>query len=407
MVIEKLRLKNFRGFEQLCVEFSPRFNVIIGDNGSGKTALLDGLAVAVSSFFLGIDGVTSRPIHRDDIRLANYENGAEYQLPTEILCEGWVASQKLAWSREMMSVSGKTTRKNAQVIKKEAQKRQKEVRDGKRVELPVIAYFPAGRIWESPKALNLVKKGSRLRGYDLAITPTANYRFLTEWFRTKELAALQNGQELFELAVVRKAVSNCIDQCEKIYYSINAGALVMKLRDGIILPINRLSDGVRNMMAVVSDIAYRCVTLNPHLGENALDSSGVVLIDELDLHLHPSWQEKIIGSLKDTFPKMQFIATTHSPLILRTVTNEDRIIALFDSGIDYISQVYGRNVDDILRYPMESPIRHRELEEYFELIEMGEGSSSEALKLRQKIERQSGPDYHELARADVLLAFYE
>jgi predicted ATP-binding protein involved in virulence len=408
MVIDKLRIKNFRGFEELSVEFSPRFNVIIGDNGSGKTALLDGLAVAVSSFFLGIDGVTSRPIHRDDIRLANYENGAEYQLPTEVHCSGTIGSQKLAWSREMISAGGKTKlQKNAQAIKNSAQKLQKEVRDGKRVELPVIAYFPAGRIWESPKATSLVKKGSRLRGYDLAITPTANYQFLTEWFRTKELAALQNGQDLFELHLVRKAVSNCIDQCEKIYYDINSGALVMKLTSGIILPVSRLSDGVRNMMAVVSDIAYRCVTLNPHLGENALDSSGVVLIDELDLHLHPSWQEKIIGSLKDTFPNIQFISTTHSPLILRTVTYEDKIITLFDTGVDYISQVYGRDVDDILRYPMESPIKNPDLEDYFELIEMGEGKSDEAAKLRQKIERQSGPDYHEMARADVLLDFYE
>jgi len=86
---------------------------------------------------------------------------------------------------------------------------------------------------------------------------------------------------------------------------------------------------------------------------------------------------------------------------------EDKIITLFDTGVDYISQVYGRDVDDILRYPMESPIKNPDLEDYFELIEMGEGKSDEAAKLRQKIERQSGPDYHELARADVLLDFYE
>lgn len=407
MVIKRVNLKNFRGFEDISVKFSPHFNVIIGDNGSGKTALINGLTVAMSSFFLGIDGVPSRSIHLNDIRLANYENSYEYQLPVEVISSGRIASQELEWSREVVSKGGATRRKNAQNIKKVAQSLQRQVRAGQHVDLPLIAYFPAGRMWEIPAKTSLVHQGSRLRGYEKAILPTANYKFLSEWFKTKELAALQHGKEMFELNVVRRAVRHCIEECENIYYDMTTDALVMKLTDGTILPFNCLSDGFKNMMAIVSDIAYRCVTLNPHLRQNALLSSGVVLIDEVDLHLHPSWQTRIVGNLASTFPHIQFIVTTHSALILRALTETDKIIKLQDNTINYISHTYGRDVDDLLRYAMDTTIKNQDLEDYIELIEMGRGASDEAAQLRAKIERLSGPDYHKLAEADALLAFYE
>jgi len=327
MKVHKIQLENFRCFESMVFEFSSNFNVVIGDNGSGKTALLHGLCVAISSIFLGIDGVNSRSINRNDVRLVNYGNNIEYQYPSEIICLATVWGEKTEWSRSREGRSKKTKLQNIQ-IKKMSQKYQKEVRQGKNVDLPVIAYFPARRIWELPMDLELVEKGSRFRGYDKAIMPTSNYKFFINWFKTKELAALQNRQDFFKLKVVKKAVSNCIDTCEDIFYGIDNSALVMKFSDGKILPFNRLSDGFKNMMAVVSDIAYRCVTLNPHLETDALNSLGTILIDELDLHLHPSWQKKVITDLKRTFPNLQFIAATHSPLVLRSMKNDDKIILL-------------------------------------------------------------------------------
>jgi predicted ATP-binding protein involved in virulence len=406
MKIDKLKLKNFRCFKNIKIEFSPHFNLIIGDNASGKTALLRGGCVAISSFFLGIDEVPNRPIQKNDIRLANYENGIEYCFPVEANCWGTIGSEKLEWSRQLTGRKARTKLQNTE-IKSIAKRYQQQVSEGHCVDLPVIAYFSAKRIWEPPEKMNLVEKGSRLRGYHNAIAPALNYKFFTEWFKTKEMAFLQNKTRNFELQVVKKAVSQCIGQCEDIYYDIDIGALVMKFFDGKIIPFNRLSDGIRNIMAIVADIAYRCVTLNPHLKEKSLENDGVVLIDELDLHLHPSWQKKIVVDLKKIFPNIQFIAATHSPLILSTLTNEDRIIALEADKLEYVEKLYGRDVNDILSYPMNTPFRNQDLEEYFELIEMGEGKSKKAIKLREKIEKESGADYHELARADVLLTFFE
>ncbi len=285
----------------------------------------------------------------------------------------------------------------------------KKCKIGNDVNLPVIAYFPARRTWDSPDKMKLVGEGSRLRGYDKAITPSANYKFFTDWFKTKELATLQKKEELLELQIVKNAVSDCIEWCDNIYYDIDTNALVMKFSDGKILPFNRLSDGVKNMMSIVSDLAYRCALLNPHLKNHALESSGVVLIDELDLHLHPSWQKNVVTDLKKTFPNIQFIAATHSPLILSTITPEDRIIALEKERFDYIAKLYGRDVNDILQESMKtSPgISYKELDDYFELIELGLGKSEKALELRKKIEELSGDNYHKLAKADVLIAFYD
>lgn len=405
MKIDKLKLKNFSCFKNLDIEFSPNFNIIIGDNASGKTSLLRGGCVAISSFFLGIDDTPSRPIQKNDIRLVNYENNIEYCFPVEVTCCGTIENEKFEWSRQMTGKKARTRLHNSK-IKTIAQQYQQQVAEGHSVDLPVIAYFSAKRIWEPPEKMNLVEKGSRFRGYRNAIAPALNYKFFTEWLKTKEIASLQHGKTINELQVVKKAVSQCIEQCEDIYYDIDIGALVMKFFDGKIIPFNRLSDGFKNMMAIVADIAYRCVSLNPHLKEKSLENKGVVLIDELDLHLHPSWQKKIVVDLKKIFPKIQFIAATHSPLILSTLTNEDKIIALESDKLEYVEKLYGRDANDILSYPMNTPLINKDLDEYFQLIEMGEGKSDSAIKLRNKIEAESGADYHELARADVLITFY-
>ncbi len=271
MKIEQLKLKNFRCFENITIEFSPHFNIIIGNNASGKTALLRGGGVAISSFFLGIDEVPSRPIQRDDIRLVNYENAIEYCFPVEVACCGTIENEKLEWARQLTGKKARTKLQNTE-IKNLAKRYQQQVTE--HVDLPVIAYFSARRIWEPSEKRNLVKKGSRLKGYHNAIAPALNYKFLTEWFKTKEMAFLQTQTRNFELQIVKQAVSQCIGMSSDIYYDIDIGALVLKFFDGKIIPFNRLSDGIQNMMAIVADIAYRCVTLNPHL---KLKEKSVVL----------------------------------------------------------------------------------------------------------------------------------
>ena len=153
------------------------------------------------------------------------------------------------------------------------------------------------------------------------------------------------------------------------------------------LPFRLLSDGVRNMVGMVADIAYRCVMLNPYLGENAIkETQGIVLIDELDLHLHPTWQKKVVEDLKTTFPNIQFVASTHSPFIVQSLKS-DELINL-DRAVDMDFQKLG--LEEISESVM--GVEHRKSEtfvemekvatQYYELVEKG-SKTTDKTKLEQ------------------------
>ncbi len=410
MRIDKLRLKNFRAYEEIEMEFHPRFNIIIGSNGMGKTAVLEALTISIGSFFLGIDYAENRHIKPEDIRVVNTDYDINEQFPVEVETWGELNGQALSWLRELTGPKNKTTYVNAQDIKNAAKDMQDRVRQGEHLDLPVIAYYSTERLWKERPDTNKLS-GSRLKdGYYNGLKATSNNKFFSKWFEKEEIVVLQQKKDSAGLYGVRKAVTNCIDDCENIYFDYNRRELVMEFYDGRKLPFKYLSDGVRNMLAMVADIAFRCSVLNPHYREEAVEqTSGIVLVDELDLHLHPSWQKKVVQSLRETFPKVQFIVTTHSPLILGTV--QDRIITLQEGKAYYPDIAYGRTANDVLRNTMNTPERlvtvQDRLDEYFELIELGEGHSETAVEIREKLNQEIGQDDPELVRADVLLSFYE
>ncbi|NJL12049.1 MAG: AAA family ATPase [Microscillaceae bacterium] len=350
MRIDKLRLKNFRAYEDLEMEFHPNFNIVIGSNGTGKTAILEALTVAIGSFFLGVDYAETRHIRPEDIRVLNSEYDINEQFPVEIEAWGELNGQPLQWKRELTGPKNKTTYVNAMNIKQVAKEMQDQIRAGENIDLPVIAYYSTERLWkERPDTTTL--SSSRLQdGYYNGLKATSNNKFFTKWFEKEEMVVLQQKKDSAGLYVVRKTVSNCIDDCENLYFDYNRKELVMELRDGRKLPFRYLSDGVRNMLAMVADIAFRCAILNPHLRDEAAEKAhGVVLVDELDLHLHPSWQKRVVRSLKESFPNVQFIVTTHSPLILSSV--QDRIITIREGKSYYPTNIYGRTATKYCAMP--------------------------------------------------------
>ena len=151
-----------------------------------------------------------------------------------------------------------------------------------------------------------------------------------------------------------------------------------------ILPLHYLSDGAKSILAIASDIAYRMAVLNPHLlGKVTEETDGIVLIDEIDMHLHPSWQRKVIDSLHKTFPKVQFILTTHSPTVLTNVPKEN--IRILNNGEIYTPDVNtrGRDVNSILREIMHTAIRPSDVTE--KLNAFSKAIEDEDLDTAQKI----------------------
>lgn len=167
-----------------------------------------------------------------------------------------------------------------------------------------------------------------VRGYANALTAKSSSKEFLAWFKTQQdsLKKFDDPLEWRHFEAFKQAILAMLppERWYGLEWDFKRDALIGIFRDADGLPhrlsYGQLSDGYRNLVGMVADIAYRCIQLNPHLGELAVtETPGVVLIDELDLHLHPNWQKTVVRDLKQAFPRMQFIATTHSPFIVQSL----------------------------------------------------------------------------------------
>ncbi|WP_410005395.1 AAA family ATPase [Aequorivita nionensis] len=357
MRIEKATIRNFKGIKELNLTLNEQLNVFIGDNGSGKTAVLEALLKAAGSLFIGVRDVSTKAISNNEI---SYRH-EEYQFPVEIIAEGVVNNSRIKWSRERNSRKGSTTTKNANEISAIGRDLDAAIREGLQVKLPLISYFSTGRLFliaqdrkRKDKSLEKGKEiGSRLRGYREAFDAKSNFKRFTEWFRLKEMSQIQRGEKDVLLELVKDSIISTLPNCKKVYFDFDPDTnrgLTVELGDGRILPFNYLSDGIRSFFAMIADIAHRCVLLNPFLAQNALkETEGIVLIDELDLHLHPAWQKIVITSLLRTFPKIQFITTTHSPFVIQE-TETGQLFLMENCNLNAVKGASDLSVEDIAEF---------------------------------------------------------
>jgi len=332
MRIDTLTLRNFSCFEQRQIHLADRFNLLIGDNASGKTSILDGLAVGLGAWFMGLqEATTTRHIHKDEVRFRSFLQGDTYtrekQFPVVVTCHGTVNGQSGVWSRELHSLEGRTTRQNAAWIEQIAKTLDEQVRAGEPVILPVLSYYGTGRLWvqKRQKSIESLPPGSRFLGYLDCLDPASDEKRLLAWFKTREIQAIQTGKPIAVLEAVRQAIRACIEDTTHVWFNVAQDELLLRFADREV-PFDYLSDGYRNMLAMAADIAVRCATLNPALNEEAIrETPGVVLIDEIDLHLHPKWQRHVVRDLLAAFPRIQFVATTHSPFIIQSLERTEGI----------------------------------------------------------------------------------
>lgn len=419
MNIQEIKLQNFRCFQDIAVEFHKSLNIIVGINGTGKTALLEALRIAIGSLFIGVDKykdkIASPSITLDDVRLKDLEQ----QYPVIITASGEISEfdsssnlfQNLTWERSLETKGGKTKYINAKGMIEASKVMQQRIREtDTQTTIPLIAYYSTDRFKKEKKDIGVEPDGSRLRGYYNALDPLTNVKFFLDLWFTETLSDLQNDTQSPMLAAVAEAVKSCINDCEDVRFDIKKGELIMTQKGTHEkLPFHVLSDGVRSMLAMVMEIAFRCYLLNPHLREKAAKkTSGVILIDEIDLHLHPEWQQRVVNDLHRTFPCMQFIVSTHAPLVIGSL-KEGKIFSVQDARVFDFPLQYGRDANAILNEMGTSEMAGNiksELQEYFILIEKGEGKSERALNLRHSLEQKLGPDHTEMQRADLMLSFF-
>lgn len=352
MRIDALDVRNFRGFEAARWTFNSSVNVFVGENGTGKTALLDALAVGVGSFFLGIDGVSARGIEPDDVQLTSYALGDQIKTdpryPVSLAFQGDVFERHVTWRRQLLGRKRRTTFGEAAELSEAVRTRVFDLPTSTEV-LPLVAYHGTGRLWmqlRSRVVARARRAPSRLEAYKHCLEAASDERRFLDWFKTMEWIAFQERSEPLALRVVRESISTLIPNIVDLRYRSKEGELVAIFQDGHRLPTRLLSDGFRTVLGLASDLAWRCAALNPHLGERAaLETPGVVLIDEIDLHLHPNWQRRIVDDLRRTFPGVQFFMTTHSPFIVQSLRAGEVIPLSGPAHLDV--PPYQQGVEDI------------------------------------------------------------
>ena len=331
MRIDRLKLLNFKGFSELDQRLNRRFTLIVGDNGMGKSSLLDALSIAFGSFFLGIPDVARRHINQGEVREfeRNFDGTLEFNhaYPVMVEAEGRITHpvsgkvKDLCWTRALGSRNGRTTTKEARALSSIAGEAYQAVTD-RNPTLPLLSYYGTGRLWVEPKTVKRSSRPSRFDAYRNSHEPRVSPADLLNWLRRERLRELETKRSSPLLTAWRKAVEACFDETVEVTYSPSRERLEVRFvgrRQSI--AYENLSHGQRNVLSMVGDIAFKATILNPHLGAEAVSTvQGIVLIDEIDLHLHPRWQRMIVPALLEAFPKLQFIATTHSPFIIQSLS---------------------------------------------------------------------------------------
>ncbi len=392
MRIDKLTVKNFRGFAEQSFEFNKQFNILIGDNATGKTSILDALSIAMGSFLLGIKDVSGRHIRGEDIRyIFSKEGGRTHKrwlTPVEVKTSGFVLGKNIEWSRELKSVKGRTTAIDAKAIKSLAEKAQEKIINSENEILPLLSYYGTSRLWIQKKDTEQDARLSReALAYLNALEHESDHKMFFKWFVKNQRIERQKGSNK-QLLAVKKAMLGMIDDCEDIIFDEEHEELIVKFKNGEMYLFSSLSDGQRNLLGLAADVAYRMALLNPRLEDKICETNGIVLIDELDLHLHPKWQREIVGKLKAAFSNIQFFATTHSPFIVQSA-DENELIDL--NHTPHSGEYIGGSIEDVAENIMGVELpqiskRKQEMidvaQHYYEALENPNNQDIEELKLK-------------------------
>lgn len=334
MRIEKLRLHNFRNFSERVFEFPSLFTVVIGENGKGKSSLLQGLRLAAATFLLGLDEAERLHIQKEDVRRIDVGKRFAPQNDCFFEATGNLNDIPVTWKRTLAKVSGRTDYKEAHSLIKIAEESNRKVNIEllAAVDLPVICFFSTARLWSASKqTIKLKKKGSKLKdGYARCLDEKSDKASSLGWIKSNYYKKLKGKESEGLLNAVFEAITTCVRNWRDLEWDEDnddlAGIYTDEEGSESYLPLYYLSDGLRTMAGLAAEVAYRCVSLNDHYGAEAVKKSkGVVFIDEIDMHLHPNWQRTVISDFKKAFPNIQFVVTTHSPFIVQSVKADELI----------------------------------------------------------------------------------
>ena len=406
MKLKSVTIENYRAIENLVLPLDPKLTVLHGANGHGKTSVLSAIAVglvdSLGSFF--------------------------YESTIDLSEEDWregAASPRIV----VESMDGLTGERRGDIAADEREEAQRIARNdairpgldealATEEDMPIVAFYGTDRMLSDMPDWLISQRGSRFApsrsdALEGALSARTDFEGFLVWFYFKENEELREQRErrdfdyqLKDVSVIRQAISSMLPEVSNPRIESDPLRLVVSRQpeEGRVekLSLNQLSGGYRIVLALAADLARRMAQGNPHL-DDPLQSKAIVLIDEIELHLHPAWQQRILSDLMRTFPNAQFIVSTHSPQVLTTVEPQ-RIVELYREGDNIVAgapaaATYGAEAGDVLAAVMHVSERPPDnkftetLDKYRSLVSEGKGESEEALKLRRKLEKLSPHDY--------------
>lgn len=378
MYFERTKIQNFKGIEKMNLEFSSGVNLLIGNNGVGKTTVLEALALSIQTYFSRMNDIAKKSIKKDDVYFtSNLVGDASqhrvYSNPTVIKSE--INLGGLEYSSEI-SREDETNATRTKYTGKEFAAAGRDLLNSQEAILPVICYFSTSRVVDTQKvstnAVGKNKLNDRRCGYIDCLNATLDRKALTDWTFKMAMAEYKKGTAVAEYEAFKKAVGifmqkmNDLEEIPLAEYTRDFEDITYA-EDGKTMLVNYLSAGYQSLLWMLMEISFRIALLNPELSDYS-QAEGIVLIDEIDMHLHPRWQWKILDALHSSFPKVQFIAATHSPIIISSF-KDAKLLSIGENGVEELSGAYAYSIDDVVEYKQGSfgiPQELRRLKQEFE-----------------------------------------
>lgn len=414
-----IELINFKCYEYLKISFKSKTNLLIGDNSSGKTTIIKAISYALNSFFSGFSDDNTR-----------FVGLSKYDFTEKMSSTGFINDSPITVNFDLLGKSaqlvlntekGSTQRTPLYPISNYARELQETLFKGEvQVKpLPLFASF-------STEDIHSVRKLSMTPFTEYYHKPSFGYYeclqgdgFFPYW--TKRLLVLkEGGKGKIELSCVQQAIQRALgnDGCgiiNDMEIRHNQSKVYYHFTDGREVSSENLSDGYKRLVNMVTDLAFRCALLNQGIyGEEAcLKTTGTVLIDEVDLHLHPTLQSVVIQGLRFAFPELRFIVTTHAPMVMTSIkSDDDNIIYKLDyskeNGYSAIPvDLYGMDASTIIDVALDTTPRSKEVDDrlntLFHFIDIDDYPN--ALKILTEMKDEFGDNLPDLAKAQAMLNF--